>query len=150
MRAIISAFLFSVLLITGSLTAFAHGGEEEGFNAKLSVEQSIIALDQRQPNVGVIMQKLNEINENSSEVTDVDVPMVNEALALVEEGEYEEASEVLFQAIGVEPNEDALFGNPLLEYEEGFAGKTSEYLLLISAFIFIIIGGLLLQQQKKG
>lgn len=148
---IFSIFLFGFLMNIGTGSVLAHGGEEEAtFNPITNVKQSIIALDQRQPNVGVIQAKLMEVIENESEVQTVDVEKVKQAEELVKAMEFEEASLLLFEAIGEDPNgQNPALGSVLLEYEKEFEGGTALYLLLTASILFVAIGGLLIKQSKE-
>ncbi|WP_028986771.1 hypothetical protein [Thermicanus aegyptius] len=154
-RKIIPILFFSFLFIfsfftAGTVTALAHGGEKTEFNALNNIKQSIVALDQRQPNMGVIDQKLGEVIDNANEVRGVDLEKVKEARALVMGGKYEEAKALLFAAIGEDPNgNDPKLGSPYLGYKKEFEGSIPLYLLLLSGVIFVIIGGLLINQSKR-
>lgn len=144
-------FLTSILFLFGALPVMAHGGDEEAaFDAVTNVKQAIVALDQPQPNMGVIDLKLSEVIDNKEEVSGVDMTKVEEAKILAMEENYDEATSVLFASIGEDPvGEDAVLGSPLQEYEKEFSPDKTAYLLLASAIIFIGIGGLILSQTKS-
>ncbi|MCF6094715.1 hypothetical protein L1765_12160 [Microaerobacter geothermalis] len=147
-RKLFSLLVLTTVILAGAVPVFAHGGEEGGFDAVLSIKQSIVALDQRQPNTGVIMQKLEEVLEKKDEVTGVDISKVEEAMALTNEMNFEEATKALFEAIGEDPvGTEESIGNPLQEYKKEYEGSTENYLLITASVLFILVGGLILTKS---
>lgn len=138
-----------ILLLGGAIPALAHGGEETTFNAKNNIKQAIVTIVQKQPNIGVVEMKLEEVIKNKEEAGQVDIAKVEEALKMVKDGKYENAEWLMFKSIGENPaGENTLLGSPFVEYVKDFSPDKAAYLLLASAIFFVGIGGLILKQQR--
>lgn len=151
-RITISLLLSGYFLMASAIPVFAHGGGEgEAFNGKMYVQQSIVALVQRQPNMGVIESKLDAVIENQKQADGVDIEKVKEAQSSVKQMKYEEAKALLFQSIGESPmGENPNLGSSLQEYKKDFTNQTSNYLLLVTSILSFSIGGLILKQTQRG
>ncbi|MGG5254165.1 hypothetical protein ACQYAD_11780 [Neobacillus sp. SM06] len=144
-----SILMAVILLLGGAIPAMAHGGEETTFNAENNVKQAIVTIVQKQPNIGVIEMKLDEVIKNKGEAGKVDITKVEEALKLVKDGKYEKAKSLMFASIAENPDgKNPNLGSPFVEYEKEFSPDKAVYLLLASAIFFVGIGGLILKQQR--
>ena len=150
-RAFLSLLLTSILLSVGAVPVLADpGGDEEEFNAETYIKQAIVALDQRQPNTGVIDAKLKEVVEQQEEAEGVDIAKVEQAMSLVLEKKYGEASQALFQSIGEDPEgENPELGSPLQEYEKEYTANTRTSLLLVVSVLFAAIGVFILKKSDR-
>lgn len=141
-----------LVMIFASTAAFANPPKEKPYNAIQYVKETIIALDQKPKivNLKLVNKRLDKILEEVDKADGTDLEKVKEAKVLANERKFEEAIAVLFEAIGENPegdNPEAKIGSPLLEYEREFEGTTSEYLLIASSVIFVIIGGVVLKKS---
>lgn len=149
-RAVLSLLLTAVLLSAGAVPVLADPSEKEEFNAETYIKQAIVALDQRQPNTGVIDNKLKEVVEKKEEAEGVDIAKVEQAMSLVMETQYREASQALFQSIGENPEGvDPELGSPLQEYEKEYTANTRTSLLLVVSVLFAALGVFILKKTDR-